>query len=416
MLSLEDNRLLTRVGPGTPMGDLFRRFWLPALLTEELPGPDCVPVRLRLLGEDLIAFRDTEGRVGVFDAFCPHRNAPLFFGRNEESGLRCVYHGWKFDVSGACVDMPNCEEGDSFKDKVNISAYPVYEGGNMVWVYMGPRDKQPPYPAFEWLEYPDSHRYVFKYFMDCNYLQTLENEFDPSHSSFLHTTLDGNASNPFNRITKNAGPPPPRNRKPHIEAVDTDYGAAMIRRWRDEAGEEQTALVAPFMMPCFSNAGALNAPGVFSMNLKVPVDDENSVFFRMRWSRSPLAPDVLNEMKHGNYEFPAVMPGTYRTHENKANDYLIDRNKQRFFTFTGISNTPVQDFAMVENQRGPLADRSREVLVSSDKYIIHVRKRLLNAARALAEGIEPAEPWRPEAYRQAQAQRPPVSVAAATSE
>src|SRR5690606_11422157 len=144
---------------------------------------------------------------------------------------------------------------------------------------------------------------------------------------------------------KSSGPPPPRIKKPHIESVDTEYGAAMVRRWTNEGGEEQEGYFAPFMMPCFSNAGALNAPGVFSMNLKVPVDDDHTVFFRMRWSRSPIAPDVLFEMKHGNYEFPAVIPGTYRTYESKENDYLIDRNKQRFFTFTGISNTPVQDFA-----------------------------------------------------------------------
>jgi phthalate 4,5-dioxygenase oxygenase subunit len=185
----------------------------------------------------------------------------------------------------------------------------------------------------------------------------------------------------------------------------------MIRRWKDENGEEHEAQAAPFMMPCFSNAGALNAPGVFSMNLKVPVDDEHSVFFRLRWSRSPLAPDVLNEMKHGNYEFPNVVPGTYHPYETKANDYLIDRNKQRFFTFTGISNTPVQDFAMIENQRGPLANRSRETLTSSDKYIIHVRKRLLDAAMALTNGVEPPEPWRPQAYRAAQSQpRPPLAA------
>ena len=411
MLTTEDNDLLTKVGPGTPMGDLFRRFWLPCLLQDELPGNDCTPVRVRLLGEDLIAFRDSSGRIGVFDAFCPHRNAPLFFGRNEESGLRCVYHGWKFDVSGQCVDMPNCEEGDDFKHRVRVPAYPTFEGGGMVWVYMGPPSQMPPRPTFEWLDSPDSHRYVMKYFMDCNYLQALENEFDPSHSSFLHTTLDGNASNPFNRITKNAGPPPPRIRRPHIDSVDTEYGAAMLRRWTDDAGEEHVMETAPFMMPCFSNAGALNAPGVFSMNLKVPVDDEHTVFFRMRWSRSPIAPDVLNEMKHGNYEFPTVVPGTYRTYETKANDYLIDRNKQRFFTYTGISNTPVQDFAMLENQRGPLADRSRETLTTADKYIIHVRKRLLDAAKALSQGVEPAEPWRPDAYRAAQSQpRPPLAA------
>src|SRR6266508_2309695 len=146
MLSKEENELLVRVGRGQPVGEVFRRFWLPVVLSEEVPGPDCVPVRVRLLGEDLVAFRDTAGKVGVFDAYCPHRNAPLFFGRNEEHGLRCVYHGWKFDVSGQCVDMPNVAEGVHFKERVKIEAYPTFEGGGMVWCYMGPKDKIPPKP------------------------------------------------------------------------------------------------------------------------------------------------------------------------------------------------------------------------------------------------------------------------------
>src|SRR5262245_27930946 len=154
MLSKEDNEVLVRVGPGTAMGELFRRFWLPALLSQELPGPDSVPVRLRLLGEDLIAFRDTEGRAGILDAYCAHRNAPLFFGRNEESGLRCVYHGWKFDVSGACTDIPNTPEGETFKAKVQLKSYPVVEGSGMVWVYMGPAARRPPEPGFAWFGLP----------------------------------------------------------------------------------------------------------------------------------------------------------------------------------------------------------------------------------------------------------------------
>ncbi|HLF77047.1 MAG TPA: Rieske 2Fe-2S domain-containing protein, partial [Dehalococcoidia bacterium] len=149
MLSKEENELLERVGPGQAMGEVFRRFWIPAVLSEEIPAPDSPPVRVRLLGENLVAFRDSNGKVGIFDAYCPHRNAPLFFGRNEEAGLRCIYHGWKFDVTGACVDMPNCLEGESFKDRVNVKAYPTFEGGNMIWVYMGPAERVPPKPGFE---------------------------------------------------------------------------------------------------------------------------------------------------------------------------------------------------------------------------------------------------------------------------
>jgi phthalate 4,5-dioxygenase oxygenase subunit len=400
MLSREDNELLTRVGPGTPMGELFRRFWIPALLSDELPGPDCEPVRLRLLGEDLIAFKDSNSRIAIADAYCPHRSAPLFFGRNEECGLRCVYHGWKFDVDGNCVDMPNCTEGESFKERVKLPTYPVADKAGMIWVFMGPKDRVPPLPGFEWLDVPSTQRYVFKYFMDCNYLQTLENEFDTTHSSFLHSTLDGNVNNPINRISGQSH----INRRrmldySKITIVDTPCGSAMVTRQDPTPdGKDVYTLGIPYWMPSFSAAGALSAPGVFPLNLKVPVDDTNSVFFRFKWSRQPLSEKVLHEMKHGNYEFPAVIPGTFKTHANKSNDYQIDRVRQRYFNYTGIVNTPLQDFAMVENQRGPVTDRTKETLVSSDKYLIHVRRRLMAAARQLEQGEEPSEPWHPEAF------------------
>jgi phthalate 4,5-dioxygenase len=401
MLSHKDNQLLTRVGPGTPIGELFRRFWIPALLSEELPGPDCEPVRLRLLGEDLLAFKDTNSRIAMVDAFCPHRSAPLFFGRNEEAGLRCVYHGWKFDTEGNCIDMPNCMEGESFKDKVKLTSYPVQDRAGMIWVFMGPHDNVPPLPGFEWLDVPSEQRYVFKYEMDCNYLQTLENEFDTTHSSFLHSTLDGNVNNPINKI---AGQNFSNRRRmldySRITLVDTDFGSAMVTKQEPTPdGKEVYTLGVPYWMPSFSAAGALSAPGVFPLNLKVPADDTHTVFFRFKWSKQPLSDKVLHEMKHGNYEFPKVIPGTYTPQANKSNDYQIDRVRQRFFNYTGIVNTPVQDFAMVENQRGPVTDRTRETLVSSDKYLIHIRRRLLEAANKLVKGEEPKEPWQPEAYR-----------------
>jgi phenylpropionate dioxygenase-like ring-hydroxylating dioxygenase large terminal subunit len=401
MLSPKDNKFLTQVGPKTPVGELFRRFWIPALLSEELPGPDCEPVRLRLLGEDLLAFKDTNGRAAIVDAYCPHRSAPLFFGRNEECGLRCVYHGWKFDVDGNCVEMPNCTEGESFKERVKLTSYPVADKAGMIWVFMGPSENVPQLPGFDWLDVPSDQRYVFKYVMDCNYLQTLENEFDTTHSSFLHSTLDGNVNNPINRI---AGQSFVNRRRmldySRITIVDTDCGSAMVTRQDPTAdGKDVYTLGIPYWMPSFSAAGALSAPGVFPINMKVPVDDTHSVFFRFKWSREPLSEKVLHEMKYGNYEFPVVIPGTYRAQANQSNDYQIDRVRQRFFNYSGIVNTPVQDFAMVENQRGPVTDRARETLVSSDKYLIHIRRRIMTAAQKLEQGEEPREPWHPEAYR-----------------
>src|SRR6478609_4677721 len=178
MLSKHDNELITRVGPGTPMGELMRRYWLPALLSEELPEPDCAPIRLKLLGEDLVAFRTTSGRPAVLDTWCPHRNANLFWGRNEEEGLRCVYHGWKFDVNGTCVDMPNEPTESRFKDKIKTLAYPTEERGGVIWVYMGLRELSPQMPDLEWTRVPESHRYASKRIQNCNYLQNVEGECD----------------------------------------------------------------------------------------------------------------------------------------------------------------------------------------------------------------------------------------------
>ncbi len=387
------------------MGELFRRFWLPGLLSSELLGPDCTPVRVRLLGEDLIAFRDTDGRVGILDAYCPHRNAPMFFGRNEEGGLRCIYHGWKFDIDGKCVEMPNCWEGDTFKDKVTIASYPAEEHAGMVWIYMGPKDKVPPVPAYEWMDAPEENRYVLKFYLDCNYLQRVENDTSESHGGFLHRNLGG-ATGPANaRWTSSTRPadgsiPDRRPQDPRRSTwLDTGFGSIQVTKQESQIeGRDLYSVGTPFYMPSFSNAGGLNAPGVRPMNIFVPVDDEHMAFYRFKWSTEPITETARAEMMKGGFEFPDLIPGTFTPVQNKTNDYMIDRNKQRFYNFSGMANTPVQDVAMCENQGGAIANRTKEVLVTTDRGIIHIRRRLMNAARDLMNGIEPSEPWNPEAY------------------
>src|ERR1051325_9136920 len=228
MLSKRDNELITRVGPQTPMGELLRRYWLPALRSEELPEPDCAPVRLRLLGEDLVAFRTASGKIGVLDAYCPHRNANLFWGRNEQEGLRCVYHGWKFDADGACVDMPNEPTRSRFNEKIHETAYPAVDRGGFIWVYMGPPGLQPEIPNFEWLNVPDSHRYAHKRFQDCNWLQNLEGGGDSSPAPLLHGSVRPDAMQPYNN---NA------DRQPVFQTLETQFGVAIAAR--REAGPEE---------------------------------------------------------------------------------------------------------------------------------------------------------------------------------
>ena len=233
MLKREDNELITRVGPGTPMGATLRRYWMPALLSSEVSHPDSDPVRVRILGEDLIAFRDTNGSVGLIQNNCPHRGASLFFGRNEEAGIRCVYHGWKFDVTGQCVDMPNeptqkrgAPAESDFKHKVRAVAYPTAEKAGVVWTYLGPREKQPPVPDLEWMRAPAGQCWISKTFENCNYLQAMEGGLDTSHSSFLHRDLTAEGlANPRARSTA-----------PRLEILNTDYGYmyASIRHLRED--------------------------------------------------------------------------------------------------------------------------------------------------------------------------------------
>jgi phenylpropionate dioxygenase-like ring-hydroxylating dioxygenase large terminal subunit len=224
MLTIQENEFICRTGPATPMGDLFRRFWVPALLADELPAPDCPPVRVRLLGEDLVAFKDSDGKIGLLDAHCPHRLADLFFGRNEECGLRCVYHGWKFDVNGDCVDMPNEPAESNFKHKVRTTAYPCQEWGGLIWAYMGPKDRQPELPQFEWARVPATHRHIGKIQVECNYLQAVEGDIDNSHVSFLHGLL-----NPNQLLTGSIRVIGDRNvyaqdKAPRFSVKNTDYG------------------------------------------------------------------------------------------------------------------------------------------------------------------------------------------------
>jgi nitrite reductase/ring-hydroxylating ferredoxin subunit len=377
MLSKRDNELITRVGPETPMGALMRRYWLPALLSEELPEPDCAPIKLRLLGEDLVAFRTTSGRVGVLDAYCPHRNANLFWGRNEEEGLRCVYHGWKFDASGACVDMPNEPPRSRFAEKIQQSAYQAVERGGFIWVYMGPPEHHPEIPNFEWLNVAESHRYVHKRFQDCNWLQNLEGEVDSSHAPFLHGSVGPDGMQPYNA---NA------DRQPVFSILDTDFGVAIAAR-RDAGADEYYWRVTPFMLPCYTIVPRARESN-YIWTAAVPIDDLTMFGMTVIWS-----PD------HPVQRFPVVeIDDHFRARQNKANDYLIDRQLQKTSSFTGIRGVRVQDMAVQEDQRGPLSDRSREHLGSSDLGVIATRRMLLKQLKALQKGQEPRQPHSPDAY------------------
>jgi phthalate 4,5-dioxygenase oxygenase subunit len=408
VLSDADNEFLCQVGPGTPMGNMMRRYWLPALLPSELPAPDCPPVRVRLLGEDLVAFRDSDGQVGLLGAHCPHRGASLFFGRNEECGLRCVYHGWKFDLHGSCVDMPNEPPESNFKDKIHHVSYPCREDGGVVWAYMGPTDTQPDLPELESNLVPDTHRLVSKRLLECNYAQTLEGGIDPSHTSFLHSRLGEAQSANASAESADAMRYLALDRHPQMAAVDTDYGVLIGAR-RDGGEELDYWRVNVFLMPLFTMAPSSGEDPISRWSAWVPMDDEKTLRYIMMWHpRRPLTVQESGIVQDGTGMHlnkddllpPASGPaGAFRSRANRENDYLIDREAQRTVSFSGIKGFGTEDQAVTESM-GPIFERSGEHLGSSDLGIIATRRRLLNAAKRLREhGEPPTGVLSPSAYR-----------------
>jgi phthalate 4,5-dioxygenase len=383
MLIREDNELLTRVGPGTGMGELMRRFWMPVLLSSEIAEPDCTPVRIRLLGEDLVAFRNTNGRVGLVDEHCPHRLSSLFFGRNEDCGIRCVYHGWKFDVDGNCVDMPSEPPDSNYKTKVRLKAYPVQESGGVVWAYMGPADRMSEPPAFDWMDVPESHRYASRWLQECNYAQCVEGEIDSAHVSFLHSLVNRRDDNK----AALAGAYFAGDRAPKWKVIDTDWGMTLGARRRTEEGRYYWRM-NQWYMPFYTMIAPV--PGeARSFRMWVPADDEHTSIICISYrTEKPVGEAEVDGWRRGVNQHAAVISGTLTPKANRANDFLIDREKQRYETFSGIDGVRAQDAAMVESA-GRIVDRTREHLGTSDTAVIRMRRLLLAAAKDLANGKEP---------------------------
>ena len=387
MLTTEQNEYLARTSRGTPMGDLMRRYWLPALIDWELPDPDCPPVEFKLLGETLVAFRDTSGRIGVVQNKCPHRRAGLFWGRNEENGLRCVYHGWKFDVSGACVDMPSEPPTSNYKDKVRIKAYKTAELGGVVWVYMGPPDKTPPLPKLDWTAVPANQRSVMKVVQECNWLQGLEGGIDTVHTGFLHRNLKGAGYSAMESARS-------VSYAVDVEVVPTNYGFtyAGIRRMAEGTDYIRAYhLIMPFHQyrPLLFNAESENRPRVNS-HIWVPMDDETTMVWNLTWTygSEPLSENEMAQKGSGNSFGEDVDPVTFRSHKNRENRWMIDREAQRTVNFTGIFGQNTQDRAIQETM-GAICERNEEHLGTTDRAIIMARKLLMQAATTVEDGGDP---------------------------
>ena len=392
-LTQTQQQTLIETDRGTPMGELFRRYWIPAMLSWELPEPDSDPVQIRLLGEDLLGFRDTNGNLGLVQEFCPHRGVSLFYGRNEECGIRCSYHGWKFDVNGKCVDMPSEPDESSFKDKVRLTSYRLIEQGGVLWAYMGPPDLEPPLPQLEWSLLPPANRYVSKRIQECNYLQALEGAIDSSHVSTLHRfNLDddpmheGAHGNVFLKA----------DTRPKFEVQDSKSGLLIGAR-RNADAQNDYWRITPFIMPWYTIIPPFGA-NVIGAHAFVPMDDENCWTWSINYDPArELTKEEVAAMDAGMGIHVEYEPGTFRPKANRDNRYLIDRSAQRAKkSFSGVKGISMQDASLQESM-GRIVDRTNERLGTSDAAIIAARRTLLRAAEELVEGGPPPIATEPEA-------------------
>ena len=417
MLSREDNELLCRVGPGTPMGELMRQYWIPALPSGEFPEPDCAPMRMRLLGENLVMFRDTKGRMGAMAESCPHRGASLYFGRNEECGLRCAYHGWKFDINGDCLDLPTEPDDrrrEAFRAKIKAKAYPCRDVNHLVWVYMGPRKEPPPFPAFEInLLGPEFVKKPNIMMEEANWLQNMEGDLDSAHLDWVHRRLRRDSPKPAVGMRGFWNPDP---RAPRLEVVPTEYGAFYTAKRSMPEGDEWHR-INQFIFP-FHSMITNGVPHQVTLRSFVPIDDYNAMLisqfgqihkpFRqtplilrrpvrqvrrtLRWlgSSKLLKTTAFDEV--GGYIERTNDPRSYfLTKANKRNDYLRNRQVEKESMFSGVPwVVNLQDRAMTElmcnADEEPIYDRTREHLGSSDAMVIAVRRQLLQAVLRLQDG------------------------------
>lgn len=394
MLRAEENEILTRVGPGTLMGQLLRRYWTPACLTAEIPEPGGAPARVRLLGENLVAFRDTRGRIGLVQENCPHRGASLYFGRNEDAAIRCVYHGWAFDTDGRCVDMPS--EPVPFCDKVKMRAYPTHESGGIVWTYMGPRETMTPFRDFGTDEVDNSEFIAAKQHTTCNWVQSMEGNIDTAHISHLHQ-FDQIDDIPDDGSDKPGYPSNAmswkfwrHDRAPRLEIDDTWYGYRYAGIRTTPNGHTHVRITA-YALPYSTMVASI--PFSSGQGMFVPIDDENC------WRYILMPKNRRNPRNLGGENLFAVAPfstpitggrrnGITPRLYTADNDYQVNRDYQQHGIFSGVSDFVSQDL-MVTESMGPIYDRTEEHLGSTDKAISRMRHILISAAKGLANGKEP---------------------------
>jgi phenylpropionate dioxygenase-like ring-hydroxylating dioxygenase large terminal subunit len=400
MLSATDNAYLNTSEPNTPMGNYLRCHWHPVALSEEVAKPDCAPIRLKVMGEDLLLFRDSKGKTGLIEPFCAHRGADLFFGRNEECGIRCIYHGWKYDIHGNCIDMPNVPKDAAYHGKIKIKAYPTQEFADMVWAYMGPPDIQPfEVPQLEAGLVPPSHRYVTKRLVECNWTHSMEGALDTAHFSFLHMPApafrkddSSNIAADESRIRWLRNDPAPR-----FKIIDHEVGFLIGGARNADPGDHYWRLTQ-YMLPTHSITPSAMPNETYYGYSWVPIDDYSCWMYVYAWHPDQAISDEERKkyIKGGYGQFAELGPG-YVPLRNRSNSYLMSRDEQKNISFTGIRGIAEQD-QMAQESQGYMIDRTKENLSPTDVGIIRFRKLLLQEAKAFAAGKNPDSPNKAKDY------------------
>ena len=385
MLTREENDLLCRVEGDAPMGQLMRRHWQPVCLSEEVSEADGSPVRAKMFGEPLVVFRDTDGRVGVMDEFCPHRRASLFFGRNEECGLRCLYHGWKMDVEGNVIEMVSEPAESTMAQKVKHKAYPVEEWGGFVWAYMGPKETMPAFRPPQWAPTKDTRVSVAKAIVPCNWAQVLEGAIDSAHSSSLHSSDMVPARVGSAEATEKTWLRPSTDKAPRLQVERAGYGFryAAIRRPITNAAATDYVRSTVFVAPATALIPPNNKYNV--ANINVPRDDTSTAFYFIAWGHPHNTPDVDAWRKFLGQRVGIDLDAEYRPRRNVDNGFWQDRNAMKAGNFTGITGFPNQDIAMWVTM-GPIADRTNDRLGASDLAVVEFRKQMVAAVRDFVDG------------------------------
>ena len=402
MLSAADNDLLTRTGLDTPMGKFFRQFWQPIALSKELIQKDGSPLCVKIMGEEFIAFRNTNGELGLVDSKCPHRGANLFYGRNEECGIRCVFHGWKFDIDGMPMELPNVPPGAQYHETIRLRSFPVTEFGGIIWGYFAAtkaevKNLAAP-PMLEMGLLPESHRYVTKKLQECNWAQSIEGALDTSHFSFLHMPAPSVPSN------QNTDAPADEKRLrwiredalPQFSIIEHESGFVVGGSRMADQGKRYWR-TAQFALPSHSTTPSTLPGETYFGYTWVPINDESCWIYTYAWNpERPLAEDELSKFK-GGHGVIAQVDEHYIPIRNRSNNYLIDREMQKHINYTGVRGVAEQD-AMIQDSQGTIADRTTEHLCASDIAIVQFRRKVMDGARAFSQGVKPLTASKPAAY------------------